>query len=770
MFRLRELGNRLADRAGFTRYGSASDSSWVSEARVVATHGLLESFRRAHRLPASLHHTAQALRALPASDSKQLAIRANDLAAGSFSILGFERLSFGTPIDWHLEPVSNKRTPLAHWSQIRYLDPSVAGDKKITWELNRHQCLVTLGRAYAMLDDERYAQTVVNDLTSWMDANPPSRGINWASSLEVAFRAISWIWALELIKRSPAMTPEFLRRALWFLHAHGTHVERYLSTYFSPNTHLTGEALGLFYIGSCLPELRAAVRWKQLGAKILIDQLPRQVRPDGTYFEQSTWYHRYTTDFYLHFIALADRVGLDLPDTVGATTRKLALHLAALTRPDGTFPLLGDDDGGRFLALDEAPLTDWRSTISTAAVLFADPELKTIAQQLAPETIWLLGPDAEARWAAMEPRPPSFTSIGFPDGGFFVSRTDWSPKADWLVADAGPHGALSCGHGHADALSFELAVEGRTVLVDSGTFTYTGSQATRDAFRSTRAHNTALVDGLPSSEPGGPFSWQTKAQTRRLAWHTGHAIDYLEAEHDGYTRLSNPVVHRRAFAMVKGRYTVIRDSFIGSGPHRYDVLFHFAPGCWLREEADRFVLLAEDELLPLLRATFLGADVRTSRAVADVSPIYGAKEETDVLVASFQASGTCQLVTILARKPFHSVEIVASTVAGHAMQIQDSGCLDLLGWGSWSLSDAKIRVDADFAWLGFDESGVLASASFVGLRTFAAGTVNGRASGQSVELLSDVTGQTFVPPPSEVDISGFTGPIVGLGGRLADSR
>ena len=36
--------------------------------------------------------------------------------------------------------------------------------------------------------------------------------------------------------------------------AHAAHVERYLSLYYSPNTHLTGEALGLFYAGAVFPE------------------------------------------------------------------------------------------------------------------------------------------------------------------------------------------------------------------------------------------------------------------------------------------------------------------------------------------------------------------------------------------------------------------------------------------------------------------------------------------------------------------------------------
>ena len=87
-----------------------------------------------------------------------------------------------------------------HWSQIDFLDARVSGDKKITWELNRHQFFQQLGRAYWRTGDESYAESYVAYVTSWMDANPPKLGINWASSLEVSFRVISWLWALYFFK------------------------------------------------------------------------------------------------------------------------------------------------------------------------------------------------------------------------------------------------------------------------------------------------------------------------------------------------------------------------------------------------------------------------------------------------------------------------------------------------------------------------------------------------------------------------------------------
>ena len=193
-----------------------------------------------------------------AEERRQLLVAAERILAGHFDLLGYTGLSFGSPIDWHFDPTSNRRAPRQHWSRIPYLNAELIGDHKVIWELNRHGHFFVLGRAFQVTRRTEYAERFVEHLTSWMDANPPKNGVNWASSLEVAYRSIAWLWALELFRESPVLTPAVLQRTLGYLHLHGRHLERYLSTYFSPNTHLTGEALGLYCLGTMLPEFRRA--------------------------------------------------------------------------------------------------------------------------------------------------------------------------------------------------------------------------------------------------------------------------------------------------------------------------------------------------------------------------------------------------------------------------------------------------------------------------------------------------------------------------------
>src|SRR5882762_6128433 len=92
---------------------------------------------------ADRENTAAELRRRWPGAEKGILEKANRILAGSFDLLGLRDLNFGDPIDWQLEPVSGKRALPEHWSRLNYLDADVIGDKKIVWELNRHQYFTT---------------------------------------------------------------------------------------------------------------------------------------------------------------------------------------------------------------------------------------------------------------------------------------------------------------------------------------------------------------------------------------------------------------------------------------------------------------------------------------------------------------------------------------------------------------------------------------------------------------------------------------------------
>jgi hypothetical protein len=657
-----ELATRIRQKAAvqLERFGVSSWASLPTEPVIFSwfqagrREELLERFLSRGSVPfagmADPVAVDSLVRVLLPERRDDLLAQAERLEHGCFDLLGYKELFFGEPVDWHLDPVSRRRAPLVHWSRINPLDVSLVGDHKVVWELNRHQHLVTLSRAWLATRDDRHAKLVARHLNEWMDANPPKLGVNWTSSLELAYRAIAWLWSLRILavtRQLPAFT---LARALGYLWLHGTHIEAHLSTYFSPNTHLTGEALGLLYIGSLVPDFPDAHRWRRKGWRILMSELDRQVLPDGTYFERATYYHRYTTDIYTHAFLLGrahGATGEELSRLQAVLTR-LMEHLAFLTRPDGTTPLIGDDDGGHLWFPDHMRPTDFRSTLSTGAALLQRADLAFVAGRPAEETLWLLGEDGAEALGRIQPEPPRATSRDFPLGGVYVLRDEWGPEASVMVIDAGPHGVMNCGHAHADALSFDLTVCGRAVIVDPGTFTYS-SAAERDAFRSTLAHNTVSVAGRSSSDPGTPFRWNRVVDARCRRRITTPEFDYLDAEHGGYAAIGAPGSHRREILYAKGVWWCIRDGIGVPAGHEVVSSLQLAPGLAAELVADGAVIRTEDGE-PLLHL-YVWTMEATQPLVLSLSPgwvsdAYGRRRPAQRFLAG-TTSGGGDLITLL---------------------------------------------------------------------------------------------------------------------------
>ena len=295
--------------------------------------------------PDKAGHRARLLSQHIPEQAARLVREADEICAHRFRLLGYERLDYGSEIDWHLDRVHAKRSPLLPWFEIPFLEFAAVGDHKVTWELNRHQHLVTLAKAWLLTSDDKYVRELAAQWHSWVKANPYPLGINWGSTLEVAFRSLSWIWVDHLLARSPEYG-KLRRDLLPALEFHGRYIERYLSTYFSPNTHLLGEALAMFFLGVLYPQMPHSRRWKEKGWQILVQESGRQVRPDGVYFEQSLYYHVYALDFFLHARVLAAANSIVIPAAYDETLGRMLSVLAALSQA-GVAEGFGDDDGGR---------------------------------------------------------------------------------------------------------------------------------------------------------------------------------------------------------------------------------------------------------------------------------------------------------------------------------------------------------------------------------------------------------------------------------------
>ncbi len=472
--------------------------------------------------------------------AEQLIDLANQIQRHQFPVFGISA-NTGPEIHWRRDYVRGIETGLSYFRRIPYLDTPRAGDHKVIWELNRHQHLIVLAQAYRVTGDTGYLEEILTQIQSWIASNPFHRGTNWASALEVAFRTLSWLWVDHFV--GCQMPLQFRARWLHMLYLHGCHLANNLSFYFSPNNHLVGEALALHALGLFFAGYPRAAKWERLGARVMREQMDRQIRADGSSFEQSTYYQAYLLDMFLLHSTLAR------PDAAYlAKLDRMAEFLQAVTGPSGRQPMLGDDDGGH-LALGSIKRPSRAE--NCASRLFSDAGIAIMAC-----------------------------------GGTHA------------VIDAGPFGALHSGHSHSDTLSIIITSGQEEILIDPGTYTYTGDPEWRDWFRSSAAHNTVRMDGRDQGVMAGPFRWAAKPEVAILNWQTNSERDLLEAEcsYAGFT-------HRRRVEFQKPSVFLITDHLSGPpGEHDAEQFWHLGS----LAARSKLILPEDAELTPSWRSTTFG--------------------------------------------------------------------------------------------------------------------------------------------------------------------
>ncbi len=487
------------------------------------------------------------------------------ILAHRFPVLGVT-IEPGPGIDWRRDYLHGISSGTPYFRRSPYLEFGRVGDHKVVWELNRHQHLTLLAQAYHLTGRGVYLDEAFRQLESWLEANPFLRGINWASALEVAFRAISWSWLWQLAG-SP-MPKALAERFLTELYRHGRFLELNLSVYFSPNTHLLGEAVALHALGVLFPQFPGAAAWAASGGRVVEEALARQVRSDGSHFEQSAYYHVYALDFFLMHRVLA-KPGAPYD----ARLAQMAEYLDALLGTSGVLPLIGDDDGGRLFHPYGERAEFGRATMATCAALLGRPEWLRAEEDLAVQAGWWLGEGA----LGLRPAPRRLPgSRLFRDAGTAVMAAGDAH----VVIKAGGFGEGSGGHSHSDVLSVTASLGEREILIDLGTFTYIADPEERNRFRGAAAHNTVRIDGRDQAVPAGPFRWLEKPEVEIAHWSTSPERDELDAEcrYGGFT-------HRRRVLLVKPSTLVVLDEVDGpAGAHEVEQWWHHANA----EDAARF--------------------------------------------------------------------------------------------------------------------------------------------------------------------------------------
>ena len=575
-----------------------------------------------------------------------------------FQFFGLE-FSYAGEIDWHADPVTGKRWPEVYHRDVPISRGDVGyGDVKHVWELNRHQFLIDLAKAHYLGDTSDNVPALTRLVVSWIQSNPYGIGVNWACALEPAFRAWSWLWAYHLT--AGALDADFHLTWLRSFYDHGRFLARHLEHYASPYNHLIGEASALYALGVCFPEFDEAERWRRQGRAVLENRLPTQFYADGGSAEQSTFYHHATTGFYLLASILGRRNGEEFSRNVSTAIERALEFSMWLTEPDGTTPEIGGADDGKPIRLEHLPFWDFRPYLAIGAVLFDRADFKAVATRFHEDALWLLGPAGMEAFAARGAEQPQATTVVLPASGYATSRSGWTPDADYLCFDIGEQAAgmrtdavPNSMHGHADALSVVVSLNGRRVLVDSGLYAYNCGGEWEAHFRETAAHNTARIDRRDQARHLGSMAWSHSYRVSVEAQCAGETDGWVTASHDGYARGPLGVVHRRTVWRRPLGYVLVLDEFTGSGPHDIEVNYQFAPGLLRLNASDRVafddiaevVWIGRDDWRPEVRSGGPGPGdgwICASLGVRQPAPRLTLSQHTN--------EGTTALLSVIARQ------------------------------------------------------------------------------------------------------------------------
>jgi hypothetical protein len=470
---------------------------------------------------------------------------------------------------WHFDPISLKQWPsLKYCFRINYRNTKEYGDAKYVWELNRLQYLQPIAALAVIKKDKKLSIYCLNEIESWIDSNPPYKGINWASGIELAFRTISIIVVISLIDDS-LFTKKLNNKIQCTLASHGYWLMRYPSQFSSANNHLIAEASALYILGTLAPHLPNAYKWKYYGKNTLAKEVPKQIYADGVGAEQSPSYTALTLEWSLLCGTVGKLFNDEFPNKFWMHIEKAGEFIRCLTDKNGNQPNIGDNDESQVI------YSKMLSSSYTTSILACITSLNNRPDSDSPINLDHL------RYLIFG--KPNFNNQSlaetkcFKQGGYTISRSYTKDKEYLLVFDHGPLGYLNiAAHGHADALAIWLHIDGFPVIVDAGTYLYHSGGEWRNHMRSTPAHNTLAINGENSSLIAGAFNWSTKAKSVLVDYKVIDNKVLVCAENNGYQKRFG-VKHKRQIQQYDDDSFIVTDSLHGKTaelPVEIGFLFH----------------------------------------------------------------------------------------------------------------------------------------------------------------------------------------------------
>lgn len=370
----------------------------------------------------------------------------------------------------------------------------------------------------------------------WVKNNPTGKGAGW-NPYVTSLRIVNWC--------KEGSENEEIKNSLYI---QASYLYRNLEVYF-PGNHLLENAKALIFAGIYFGEQGEASKWLNKGIEIFKRELPLQVLPDGVYFELSPMYHAIMLEGFLDLINILPEEN-ELRNQLIEICKKMAEFLVSATHPNGKIALLND---------------------STEEIALASSILLNYAKAL------------------LNINPKG--GINFPNAGYYIYKNE----DIYLITDCGRIGPEYLpAHSHADIFNYELSIKGKKAILDSGVFEYT-SGGMRDYNRSTRAHNTVVVDDKDQAECWGSFRVARRFIPEINMVKHSLSSDYkmnffFEGIFDGYSKLiGDDIVHSRKIEVNhKKRELSVQDYINGKGFHTVKSYVHLAPEAKVTQEGNKF--------------------------------------------------------------------------------------------------------------------------------------------------------------------------------------
>ncbi len=543
-----------------------------------------------------------------------------------FNLLGSGLVDLGPNIDWCTDFKSGKTWDKRDFRLQKLVNLNDDSDVKIPWELSRCNHFLPMALVCLLENDESYLIEFENQVISWSEQNEYLQTVNWSCPMDTAIRCLNWLLAYQLLSSRHQFGKDFISLLTIELYKGGKSIfENLEKTGDGHNTnHYLTNLLGLLYLGELFNDAARPNIWREFAISEFEKEMTSQVSSDGLDYESSLPYHGLVTEIFLLAQMLSARSDFAFSSNFELTLSKMLANLCRFSGADGLVENFGDNDDGRILKLFSRPARDFRDVIDVGMTVMSSRDFPPVAAT--PERIVMANRPSNS----LQSDVAAWQSIHLPESGLCQLRSS-DLVVNFFANQVGTAGLGN--HKHNDLLSLTLAYKGAPILVDPGTFVYSVDENLRNQFRSTRSHNTVMVDDCEQNRMvnGLLFLLRSDGTPRILDWHSTAMNDLVIAEHDCYGRLDEPVTHRRSLYLSKSnQILLIRDELLGAGVHKLEFNFHINRMKLETLENHLVQMLPTDSPTGLL---FANCDA-SSRFQVDsgwVSPSYGVRYPSIVL-------------------------------------------------------------------------------------------------------------------------------------------